>query len=52
MVLDGVLFEPGPWQQNVHKNVPHMLPTDDRSHLTTAVGLLFNELQVGFSMWK
>jgi hypothetical protein len=46
-VVDGVLFEPGRWQADVHREVPPEIPAPDRAHLATPCGLLFNELQVG-----
>ena len=44
-VLDACLFEPGTWQSEYVKPVPEVCPAPDRDHLTSPVGLLFNELQ-------
>ena len=43
-VLDAALFEPGAWQETVMKEVPTMVPADNRDNLNTVVGLLFNEI--------
>eukprot|EP00463_Aulacantha_scolymantha_P004461 TRINITY_DN5587_c0_g1_i1.p1 TRINITY_DN5587_c0_g1~~TRINITY_DN5587_c0_g1_i1.p1 ORF type:complete len:88 (+),score=0.75 TRINITY_DN5587_c0_g1_i1:100-363(+) len=37
------MFEPGQWQSQ-HDENPTDIPSDDRSHLITPCGLLFNEL--------
>ncbi|CAJ1373459.1 unnamed protein product [Effrenium voratum] len=46
VVLDAVLFEPGPWQSRLeaHQAPPELVPAPERRHLSTAAGLLFNEL--------
>jgi hypothetical protein len=44
-VLDCVLFEPGEWQRDDDRPEPKCIPAPDRRHLTTPVGLLFNELR-------
>ena len=44
-VLDCVLFEPGEWQKDDLREEPKCIPAPDRRHLTTPVGLLFNELR-------
>jgi hypothetical protein len=43
-VLDAALFEPGQWQQEMYKNSPTEVPAENRDHLCTSAGLLFNEL--------
>ena len=43
-VLDCVMFEPGLWQNNLKKEEPLLVPGPNRDHLSTPVGLLFNEL--------
>jgi len=45
-VLDAALFEPGPWQscEAAADGPPDTVPAPSRKHLTTPVGLLFNEL--------
>ncbi|CAM9378337.1 unnamed protein product [Chrysoparadoxa australica] len=42
-VLDAALFEPGQWQPE-EPPVPSVVPADNRDHLATPCGLLFNEL--------
>ena len=44
VVLDAVLFEPGPWLSPGHMEPPKTVPAPNRKHLATAAGLLFNEL--------
>lgn len=43
-VMDATLFEPGRWQEEYNKKTPTSVPAPDRDHLSTAVGLLFNEI--------
>ena len=43
-VLDDVMFEPSQWQHENEKSVPKLCPGDNRDHLSTPCGLLFNEL--------
>ena len=43
-VLDAALFEPGRWQEEVTLDPPEMVPAASRKHISTPVGLLFNEL--------
>ncbi|CAE8611402.1 unnamed protein product, partial [Polarella glacialis] len=45
-VLDAAMFEPGPWQspRAASAPAPEAVPAADRRHLSTPVGLLFNEL--------
>jgi hypothetical protein len=45
-VLDAALFEPGQWQSSSGKIVISEVPCEQRDHLCTPVGLLFNELIV------
>eukprot|EP00913_Durusdinium_trenchii_P009295 g8734.t1 len=46
VILDAVLFEPGPWQSpsDLLSVPPETVPAPDRRHLATGAGLLFNEL--------
>ena len=44
-VLDCVIFEPGEWQRDEERPEPKVIPAPDRRHLTTPVGLLFNEIK-------
>jgi hypothetical protein len=43
-VLDAALFEPGRWQEEYEKAAPTQIPAPTRNHLSTPVGLLFNEI--------
>ena len=43
-VVDAALFEPGRWQEEHIKEPPSTVPAPDRNHLSTSVGLLFNEI--------
>ena len=43
-MIDAALFEPGEWQPDRTKQLPKLIPAPDRAHLTTPVGMLFNEL--------
>lgn len=43
-VLDAALFEPGRWQAEYVKEPPTCIPAPNRDHLSTPVGLLFNEI--------
>jgi len=43
-VLDAAIFEPGLWQPNAPKPMPVTVPAENRKHLATPVGLLFQEL--------
>ena len=43
-VIDCVMFEPGAWQSTFHKVQPTLIPSENRNHLATPNGLLFNEL--------
>lgn len=43
-VLDAALFEPGAWQSEYTKTMPATIPAPNRDHLSTSVGLLFNEI--------
>jgi hypothetical protein len=45
-VLDAALFEPGQWQSSSGKIVISEIPCEQREHLCTPVGLLFNELMM------
>ena len=44
-VLDCVFFEPGTWQREDERKEPPHIPYLERTHLTTPVGLLFNEIR-------
>jgi hypothetical protein len=43
-VLDAALFEPGRWQAEYIREPPTSIPAPNRDHLSTSVGLLFNEI--------
>jgi len=43
-VLDAAIFEPGLWQPNAPKPMPATVPAENRKHLATPTGLLFQEL--------
>lgn len=43
-VVDCCLFEPALWQAEKEKKEPKSVPADNRDHLATPCGLLFNEL--------
>lgn len=45
-VLDAALFEPGAWQDSPLKTVISEVPQENREHLCSSVGLLFNELMM------
>ena len=44
-MLDAVLFEPGVWRSSNDIKCPEQVPSINRKHLSTPLGLLFNELQ-------
>ena len=44
-MLDAVLFEPGAWRSSDDVKCPEQVPAPNRTHLSTPLGLLFNELQ-------
>ena len=44
-MLDGVLFEPGEWEPDDDKILDETVPANDRSFLSTSLGLLFNEIR-------
>lgn len=43
-VLDAALFEPGAWKARDNVATPQQVPAQDRDHLHTVTGLLFNEI--------
>jgi hypothetical protein len=43
-VLDAAMFEPGQWQEHAVRSSPMEVPAENRDHLCTPTGLLFNEL--------
>jgi hypothetical protein len=43
-VLEAAMFEPHEWQDCFDKRAPQHIPPKRRTHLTTPVGVLFNEL--------
>ena len=42
--MDAALFEPGQWKSNDKMVVPSEVPCNNRDHLFTPTGLLFNEI--------
>jgi hypothetical protein len=43
-VLDAAMFEPGQFKESSGVTLPPCIPSLDRNHLCTPVGLLFNEI--------